>query len=405
MQKINAFKAIIKLKAKPYLIAAASALLAGQAGLAQADDYKWPRMLVIGTPGTQTASFASTNGWAPILQKSGGPVVRVIPENSEAMRYQRLTIRQDMQMSSVSAAEVRSQIQGIDGYAAIKAAPQHIIWHHNDTPWGLVVAGDSDLKTMDDLKNKDDLTISKGIFSPNMVRAVTEGIPSFAGLTPEQTKNIQYRSASSYSENCRAVVEGKADVAWCAPVSSVLSEMEGAPGSIRWISMDIDDKEAWARYLEHRSMAIPATIETGVATARGVGGVVSNFLYTAPAETDADFAYHMAKWFNESYDKYKGTHPTSTRMSLEIFRSYLDRSPLPVHEGTVKYLREVGAWSDEDNARNQAAIEQMDRWVAARNAALKEAREKKVTISFENQAYMDILNQHTKGLEDFKTRL
>ena len=71
-------------------------------------------------------------------------------------------------------------------------------------------------------------------------------------------------------------------------------------------------------------------------------GVTSNFVYSVPADADAEFVYNMAKWLNESHDAYKGTHPLAARMSLELFRGYLDRTPLPVHEGTVRYLREIG---------------------------------------------------------------
>lgn len=386
-------------------LALAAGVLFGASTAVQADDYDWPRMLVIGTPSTQTASFASTNGWAPILQKEGGPVVRVIPEDSESMRYRRLTMRKDLQLSSVSASEVQGQIEGTDAYAGLPAEQQRLIWHHNDTPWGLVVAGDSKLQSADDLK-KGDVRISKGIFSPIMGRSVTEALPAYLGLSKEQAEEkFSYRPASSYPENCRAVVEGKADVAWCSPVSSVLSEMEGSPGSIRWLSMDLDDKESWERYLDKRSMAIPAEITMGVETAQGVGGVVSNFLYMAPKDTDEELAYQLAKWFHQSYEKYKKTHPMSARMSLEVFRSYLDRTPLPVHEGTVKYLREIGAWTEEDDAWNQAAINKMNRWTEARAAALKEAREKRVEPRADNPDYAKIFEKHTGDLEGFRSRL
>src|SRR5690606_19560970 len=135
----------------------------------------------------------------------------------------------------------------------------------------------------------------------------------------------------------------------CAPTSSILSEMEGAPGGIRWLNMDLDNKEAWDRFLAHRTMVVPTKIDLGVSTAKGVDGLASNFLYSVPADADEEFAYNMAKWFHQSFDKYKNTHPLSARMDLPIFREYLDRSPLPIHEGTIRYLKEVDAWTAEDD--------------------------------------------------------
>lgn len=369
------------------------------------EEFDWPRLLVIGTPGTSSGSFASTNGWGPILQADTGMNVRVVPEDSETMRYSRLTDRRDIMMSSVSAAEMRYQTQGIDGYASQEPVPQRVLWHHNDTPWGYVVAGGSDLQSLEDLK-KGGYSVAAGIFSPPMVSAVEKGLPAYLGLSPEEAeKLISYVPASSYAENCRSVVEGKADVAYCAAISSVLSEMEGAPGGIRWLSLEPDNSEGWSAYLDSRPMLVPTEISMGVKTAQGVGGATSNFVYGVPADMDAELAYNLAKWMHTAFDSYKGTHPLAARMSMEEFRNYLDRSPLPVHEGTVKYLREIGEWSDADDEWNNAAIEKMDAWVAARRSAMDEAREQGVNVRFDDPDFIAILEKHTADLEGFRSRL
>lgn len=388
-------------------VSVATALVLGTASVAHSASGgdELPRLLVIGTPGTSSGSFASTNGWAPVLQEQKDTMVRIVPEDSETMRYQRLTQRKDIKISSVSAAEMRFQIQGIGGYATTQPAPMRILWHHNDTPWGFVVSGDSDLHSLEDLK-KGGVRIAKSMQSPPMITAVTKALPAFIGLSEQEAQEtLSYVPASSYAANCRSVVEGKADVAYCSPISSVLSEMEGAPGGIRWLSMDKDNVEGWNGYLEYRPMLVPTEISLGVSTAQGVDGATSNFVYAVPAKADTDFVYNMAKWFHQSYDDYKGKHPLAARMSLDVFRNYLDLTPLPIHEGTVKYLREIGVWTEEDDAWNKAAIAKMDRWIEARKAAMAEAREKGVEIRFENQAFLEILNEHTKDLEGFRSRI
>lgn len=386
------------------LSAVLSAGLAAGAAAAQ-ETFDWPRLLVVGTPGTSSGSFASTNGWAPILQKEVGTTVRVVPEDSETQRYQRLTNRRDIALSSVSSAEMRYQAEGIDAYAAMMPVDQRIVWHHNDTPWGFVVSGDSDLQSLDDLK-KGGYRVTEGLFSPPMMTAVRQGLPAYLGLSDEEAAElIEYVPASSYVENCRSVVEGKSDVAYCAAISSVLSEMEGAPGSIRWLPLEVDNVEGWQNYLNARPMLIPAEISMGVETARGVGGAISNFVYAMPADADADLVYNLATFFGDSHDAYKGTHPLAARMSMEEFRKFLDRSPLPVHEGTVRYLEEIGAWSEEDQAANEAAIAKMEAWTAARMKALEEARAEGVRPDASDPAFMEIMERNTEGLEGFRSRL
>lgn len=370
-----------------------------------AQEYDWPRLLVIGTPGTSTGSFASTNGWGPTLQQETGTTVRIVPEDSEPMRYRRLTDREDIAISSVSASEMAAQTEGFGGYAAAKPLPQRILWHHNDTPWGFVVAGDSDIKSIDDIA-KGGVRVTSGVFSPVIVEVVTNALPGFIGMTPEEAaEKIEYVPASSYGENCRSVVEGKSDVAYCSPISSVLSEMEGAPGSIRWLSMDPDDKEAWGRFLDSRPMTIPTEISFGVKTAQGVDSMTSNFVYAVPATAEVDFAYNMAKWLHQSHDAYKGSHALATRMSVDLFREFLNSNPVPVHEGTVKYLREIGEWTEEDDAWNDAAIELMDKWIAARQEGMKQAMEQGVQIDFENEEFLAIMDKATEGLPAFRSRL
>ena len=40
----------------------------GLSGAVMAQDYEWPRLLVIETPGTSTGSFASTKGWGYVVE-------------------------------------------------------------------------------------------------------------------------------------------------------------------------------------------------------------------------------------------------------------------------------------------------------------------------------------------------
>ena len=372
---------------------------------AVAQDYEWPRLLVIGTPGTSSSAFAATNGWAALLQEQEGPTVRVVPEDSEPQRYRRLTDRGDIAVSSVSAATMRSQVQGIGGYAADKPAPMRILWHHFDAPWAFLVAGDSDIESLEDIR-EGGLRLALPAFAPTAALTMERAVPAFLDMTPEEVaeKNT-YVPFSTYAQNCRSVSEGKADIAYCAAITAFLVELEGAPGGIRWLPLPMDDEAGWERLLEVRPMWIPAEISFGVKTARGVDGATSNFVYAVPADADEDFVYNMAKWMHESYDSYKGTHPLSTRMSLELFRGYLDRTPMPVHPGTIRYLTEIGAWTEEDDAWNEAGVELMDAWIAARRAALDEAREQGLRPDMENEAYLEILRKHTEGLEGFRSRL
>jgi uncharacterized protein len=385
------------------------ALIAGialsSAAFAQGKDVEWPRMLRVATPGTASGSFASTNGWAPVLQKETGMVVRVVPEDSEPTRYVRFTEQKQFELASIAMAEARFQIEGIDGYAAMPTNPMRIVWHHNDTPWVFLVRGDSRFKTIDDLKQKG-VRVSLSSQSPPMMRAVQVALPGFLGMSEEEAAKMwTFVPAGSYAENCRSVTDGRADVAWCATISAVVTEMEGHPRGIRALDQPLDDTEAWEGWLNVRPEHVPAKIDMGAKSTIGAQGLVSNFLYWARPDADEEFVYNLVKWFHESFDKYKDTHALAARMSVEHFREFLDRSPMPVHDGTIRYLREIGQWTEDDDKWNQEAAELMDKWLEARQQALAEAKKKGVQPHWENPEFIAIAEKYTGDLPIFRTRL
>jgi TRAP transporter TAXI family solute receptor len=372
---------------------------------AKSKDFQWPPVIRVGTPGTQTSSFASSNGWAPKLQAAIGTSVRVIPEDSEVRRYVRFTESKEFEVDSVSIADVGFAIQGEGGYADKRAYPMELLWHHNDTPWGFVVRGDSKLRTHYDLKQKG-VRVAISQQSPPMMTAVQEALPAFLGWTKEEAKqNWVFIPAGSYAENCRTVTDGKADVSYVSPISSVTYEMEAHPKKIRWLSMPLTDKAGWKRWLKIRPTTIPTTLNWGVPSAIGVDAISSNFIYWTRPDVSQEMIYRLAKWFKESFDSYKTTHTVASRMSMEQLRSFLDFCPLPVSEGTVRYLKEIGQWTAADDKWNGEAIKLMDQWIKVRNAAMDEAKAKGVRLHWENKEYLNILNKHAAGISPFVARV
>jgi TRAP transporter TAXI family solute receptor len=380
-------------------------ILMGLSSFTLAGEYKWPPLIRIATPGTQSAGFASTNGWGAKFSEAMGVQVRVIPEDSEVRRYIRFTEGKEFELDSVTVADSSYALQGMIGYADKRCYPFRGVWHHNDTPWGFVVRGDSKFKDIYDLKQKG-VRVALAVGQPPMVTAVKEALSGFIGWTKEEAeKNWVFVPTSSYAENCRSVTDGKADVAYAANVSAVIFEMEAHPSKIRWLEMPHKDKAGWKQYLKFRPTTIPTKIDFGVPSSIGVEALTSGFIYWARADADQEMTYQLAKWFHQSFDKYKDTHALNKRMELKHFRNYLNYSCLPVSEGTIRYLKEIGQWSAADDKWNNEAIALMDRWVKARNAALDEAKAKGVKIHWENKDYLAILERHTKDIPLFMTRI
>jgi hypothetical protein len=84
---------------------------------------------------------------------------------------------------------------------------------------------------------------------------------------------------------------------------------------------------------------------------------------TTTAEKTADEVYTFIKALDETYDLYKDGTATMPRWTLE--KSGKPAIDVPFHEGAIRYLKEKGIWTDEDDAWNAKRIERMDALLAA----------------------------------------
>jgi len=71
----------------------------------------------------------------------------------------------------------------------------------------------------------------------------------------------------------------------------------------------------------------------------------------AYADADPDLIYAVVKAMHKGYDIFKGMHRVLPQWNLQ--QAVKDPSPVPYHEGAIKYFREVGLWGPE-----------MDEWQA-----------------------------------------
>jgi hypothetical protein len=84
------------------------------------------------------------------------------------------------------------------------------------------------------------------------------------------------------------------------------------------------------------------------------------------AKQSPEEVYQLVKAIDATFDSYKGA--TSTLVDWAADKVSVMPSGVPFHEGTIKFLKEKGLWTDEAEKKNQELID--------RFAELKEAWEK-----------------------------
>jgi hypothetical protein len=149
-------------------------------------------------------------------------------------------------------------------------------------------------------------------------------------------------------------------------------------------------------------------MEIGVKEAVGVWGVRAPTPYFGHADkTSVELVYNTDKWIDQNYDSYKAKHDLLIGMSFSSFRNLADSTFIPIHDGTIRYLKEKGQWSAKDQARQDANVALVNRYIEAFKAAVAMADSKKITVDSKSKEFMTLWTEYkkTNNIPAFKVTL
>jgi len=363
---------------------------------------KLPSLIGIATAGVGSGGHSMAVAYAPVMQKHLGVPVRVLPAWSVAVNLSQIKDRKahfvgggQSQGSAGMAAE------GQDYWADHAWGPQEvgIVWYNYTCPYGILVRGDSTIKTMADLKGK---KAAIYLVSPAWTSGL-EGCLAFAGLT---MKDVQVVEVGGYDHCARAVADGRADFTYNATISTVTIEVEQNPYGIRYIPMDLNNKAGWAKYFEINPFYSNLIATTGVRSARGVPMPNHPFVIWTYKWVDEELIYRVAKFFAEQHDEYKGGHVNLPDMSFENMVKFKDNGiAMPLVPGTIKYLKEKGKWDASDENWNNAQWAKLKRLTQLWQEALDEAIPKKINPDYKNKAWLEIWEKYRSTVPRFSCRI
>jgi TRAP transporter TAXI family solute receptor len=363
---------------------------------------KLPPMIGIASAGVGSGGHSMAVAYAPVMQKYFGVPVRVMPAWSIAVNLSQIKDRKaHFSGGGASQSNALDAILARDYFADHQWGPQEVgtAWHNYACPYGILVRGDSTIKTMADLKGK---KAAIYLVSPAWTLGL-EACLAFGGLT---LKDIQTVEVGGYDHTARAVADGRADFTYNAPISTVTIEVEQNPKGIRYVPMDLKDKAAWERFWAVRSDSGGAICTTGVKPAIGVPMVNSPFVIWTYKWVDQDLIYKIAKFFSEQHDQYKTLHPNLPDMSFEMTVKFKDNgAAIPFLPGAVKYLKEKGKWDASDENWNEAQWAKLKRLSQLWDEATAEAISKKINPDYKNKAWMELWQKHKSVIPPFKARV
>jgi TRAP transporter TAXI family solute receptor len=361
-----------------------------------AEEFKWPKTLNIQSKASMGPYYQTIAAWGPLLEQDTGTKVRVSPATTPIATAKNL-IANKMDIAGDDGDSIVLAQQAADAFAQKNLGPFNVraIWGFEPVFRGVIVRGDSEINSLQDIKAGTSFSVPPG------PHAVMDAYATAAWLGLERDE-IKIVTVGSGPGAARAVAEGKADCSHVMSTDPLVYELEAGPYGIKWLSFDMSiDPEAAERWRDVKPLTffgVPPKEMKIIKSAEGLPLWGNSNFFTAKAELDDELVYNLVKWLNENLDRFKSKHDSAYSYSVNEFRKTLDTSFIPLHNGTVKYLKELNMWSAEDAKRQAYNLSVFDSYVKAYQEAIADAEAKNIKINPQNAEWMDLWASHKKDL-------
>jgi len=332
---------------------------------------------------------AAGGGW----KKELGITLRYIPAGTGVARV--LSSRVGNTHFSALSIDSLYAIEGLHDFASLEWGPQPLrqVWQAAKlSGYGIATRADSGIKTLAELKGK---KVAHVVGSPSPNEFMKGGL-AFAGLTLDDVKVIKIHSFTAMYDG---LLDGTIDACPCDSFTSAAAKLEASPHGIRWLPMPPEDKEGWARFNKIQPQSRPAPGIRGAGLSKEKPVPLANMAFPwflAYANLDDDIAYWISKAFGESYGGYKDSHAAMPGFKLETM---IDLPCIfPWHEGSIRYLKEKGVWTDRLEKNQKALIERQKKLQALWESVVDQAGAEKVKAKVFPKYWLE---KRAKAFPDF----
>ncbi|MGE0424196.1 MAG: TAXI family TRAP transporter solute-binding subunit [Reyranellaceae bacterium] len=352
------------MKRRRLMVAGASAV--GLAGFAPAAlGQKLPSTSVWTSYDLGSSGYAEASGIADSLMKKHAMRVRIVPSGTSIGRL--LPITQGKAAYGFLANELYFAAEGTFDFAVPAWGPQDVrVVLARPASVGMAVAKDTGVKEMKDLRGKR-IGYVKGNPSVNVKN---DAYLAFGGL---KRKDVEVVWFGSYNAMKTAIINNQLDAMGSVTTSANMREIEASPRGLTWPPFPAADKAGWERIRKVADFFEPfvETVGAGVSKDKPVELVGYRYPIMATyAKTSADEVYAMVSAIDASMDTIKGI--TGSAINWQPKRSGRPPADAPWHEGTIRYMKEKGWWTAEDQAWHDQRLARLKKL----QAGWKDAQEK-----------------------------
>ena len=340
-------------------VLSAAASLVG-AGAALAGDIELPKQLAWTAYGTGSAGYNQSVAIGAALKNQLGIDLRILPGKNDISRT--VPLRQGkVQFSATGVGASFMAQEGAFEFGKKNWGPQRVrmlMANNGAINLAVAVAADTGVERYGDLKGKRVAWV-KG--APALNVNVTAYL-AFGGLTWDDVEKVEF---GGFGDSWKGMVNGQVDAAFASTNSGKAYELEASPRGIFWPPLPTDDSAGWKRLHEVAPFFKPnaATVGVGISAEQPYqGGAYPYPILIAYETQDAGLTYNMTKAMYDLFPAYDGKAPGIGGWSLE---KQDFKWVVPLHEGAIRYYKEIGAWSGELQAHNDDLIRRQDVLAAA----------------------------------------
>ena len=235
---------------------------------------------------------------------------------------------------------------------------------------GIIAAGDLGVTKVADLKGKR-VGFVRGNPSLNIK---TDAYLAFGGLTRDDVDVVWFGSYGALKD---AILSNQLDAMGMVPTSSLAREIEASSRGLTWLNFPPEDTEGWKKATDVISFAEPIEQTTGAGISEDNPVWLLGYRYpmlVTYEETNEDEVYNLVKAIDQSFDLFQTA--TAEASNWDVKRSILPPGDAPLHEGAIRYAKEMGYWTDEAQAWQDKRLARFEAvkaaWTEARDAFAKE---------------------------------
>ncbi|MWD29373.1 TAXI family TRAP transporter solute-binding subunit [Aquicoccus sp. SCR17] len=259
-------------------------------------------------------------GFDASVQSFGGPTA-----------YLPLLGTGELDLAAVVTPDLGDAIRGKGPFEGMAQDQIRIVAPLLPSPVALMVAADSGIKTVPDLKGK---KVAWGMPAQASLQPYIEGFLANGGLTEE---DVQAVPVSSVGAGVAALIDGKVDATLFALRAGKVVEADAAMGGVAWLPLD-DSDEAVARMQEvaPEAYVLPVSADDGVTGISEDTNVMAyDYVLVARAGLEDEIVSKIATILMENTDEIAAKHKVLTALNKEaLTRQY----KLPYHPGAKAVL-------------------------------------------------------------------